>query len=283
MRSRVSAVVVGLLASALLPLAHANAPPAVSWTVSPTHALLGEPVTFTDTSVDPDGTIVEVVWEFSDGRSVSGSSVTKSFDFPGRHETRLAVTDDAGATVLVAFEVVVLPTLMEGRASALRVGESRHADTGDVSTDQHSDHEAAVGEARNGGLHASGLLAELLTLDRRAVARADVAYVKIPVPIGYVLATGIEAEAIVGCAYPTILNAKFTQLRLNDGPLVPPGSFAPGTRIDLPGGGSVLLDVRESSAPGRLSVTAMRVDVPGAPPVEVARAEAGVRDCPYGT
>ena len=271
--------VVGMtLVAGALP-ATANAPPTAA-ADAPREALLDERVLFRDASVDPDGEIVAVAWEFSDGRTLEGSSVTKVLAYAGVHSITLRVRDDDGASAETTFEVLVHAPAMQGRATALRVGDATLGDTGEVRTTQHEDHADAVGEAGRGQLRVAALETSLRTLEHRAVARADIGWAYIPVPIGYVLLTGIEAEAIVGCAYPTIANAKFTQLRLNDGPLVPPGDVAPNTHVALPGGGSLTLNAQEWVG-DKLAVTASRHVAADGVVTELARAEAGVSHCPF--
>lgn len=277
-------IVLVLLASAM-PFATGNAPP-VPVAEHPTESVLGEPVAFTSQSYDPDGSIVATSWEFSDdGRIYAGSSVVKVLQFAGLHTIVLRVTDDLGAVASREIQVLVHAPIMGGRATAVRAGGATLADTGDVSTTQQETETAADGELRNGGIRIARLSSEVITISDaqgpRAVARADVGYVYIPVPVGYVLVTGIEAESIVGCRFPTIVNAKFSQIRLNDGtPVGLAGDVPPNTQIALPGVGTLVLNAQETTPDGRLAVTALRLVTP-AGVTEVARAEAGVEHCPY--
>lgn len=262
---------------AAMPLAGANQPPVPS-ALAPATARLHEPVTFTSTSVDPDGTIVSTTWEDSDGRTKSGTSVTMSFAFAGVHTIVLRVTDDAGATSSLDVPIEVVPTLMHGRAYALRADDETFADTGDHTTTQDEDFGASVGGVSQGALRVAAMETTLRTLDDRAVARADVGFVRIPHPLGYFLATGIEAESIVGCGYTTIAQARLGQLRFNDATLAA-GTVAPNTRVDVPGGPSLVLNAQEWRG-DRLAVTAIRILSPSGA-IDVAHAEAGVTACPY--
>lgn len=277
MRPVMLALVVAL---ALPPLAAANEAPVAQAEVQ-AEARLREPVLFTSTSHDADGTIVATTWEDSDGRTRAGASVVIAFQYPGVHTVTLRVTDDAGATSALEIAIMVHAPLMHGRAYALRAGDATFADTGDVVTQYQTDHADAVGAWNQGALRVAGLDATLRTLDERAVARTDVGYVYIPLPIGYVLITGIEAESIVGCEYPTIRNAKFTQVRLNDSPLVPPGDVAPNTRVPLPGGALLELNVQEAPSLDRLSSIAVRFTSTEGVVHEIAHTEAGVSHCPW--
>ena len=276
---RIAAFALALVVG-IMPSVAANAGPVLGFS-APSEAVLFEPLVFTSTSHDPDGTIASTTWEFSDsGRTKSGAVVTHAFGWPGLHTVTLRVRDDAGAEASVDIPVLVHATLMQGRAYALRGGDATLADTGDVATAQHTDHGAAAGEWRHGQLRVAGLDATLRTLQDRAVARADVGYVYVPVPIGYILITGIEAESIVGCDHPTIVNSKFTQVRLNDGALVPPGSVPPNTRVQVPGAGTLDLNVQESMG-DRISVAAVRFTALDGQVLEAAHAEAGVSYCPF--
>lgn len=278
-------VLTAVLLVAGVPFASGNAPPVAVANVQAT-ALVGEPIAFVSASYDPDGAIVSTTWEFSDdGRTYSGASVTKVLLFPGLHTIVLRVRDDLGATASKDVQVLVQAPLMKGRATAVRAGDTTLADTGDVSTSQQITQTAAEGELRNGGIRFARLSSEVHTVSDsqgpRAVARADVGYVHIPLPIGYVLVTGIEAEAIVGCSFPTLVNAKFGQIRLNDGnQLGVAGDVPANTQVPLPGVGALVLNAQEMTADGRLAVTALRLETP-AGVTEVARAEAGVEHCPY--
>lgn len=271
-----SAIVAILLT---LPLVHANAPP-TALADAPSESVLGEPLTFTDLSVDPDGVIVRSEWEFSDGRTIVGRSVTRALGYAGPHTITLRVTDDAGATSATEVLVVVHAPRMHGRAYALASSTGAIADTGDVATEEPSTRAAPMGEARHGQLRLAGLDAEMRTVENRAIARASVGHVYVPLPIGYLLLTGVESEALATCD-GMARAAKFTQVRLNDAPLVPPGEVAPNTRVPIPGGGMLVLNAQDVSAPDRLGVTAARLLLPGEAPIEVAHAEAGVTHCPY--
>lgn len=267
------------------PFAHANAPPIQSATVTPYDAALGEPVTFTDTSVDPDGTIASSVWTDIDGRSRAGTSITIAFSSAGNHRIGLRTTDDAGATVLGEVLVNVHAPIMRGRAVALAVDGTSFADTGAIDTSQNVQEARSEGEVRHGQLRAAALDAEVVALDAltapRTLARADVGFVHVPLPIGFIRATGVESEVIARCSGAQT-TARFTQLRLNDAPLVPPGEVAPDTRVELPGGGEVVLNA-QVPLEGGVRVTAIRVVSPDGAVTEVATAEGAVTWCPWPT
>lgn len=194
----------------------------------------------------------------------------------------LRVRDDAGAVASLDVTILVRAPLMQGRAFALEGPDgATFADTGDVETTQQTDHADAVGTFSHGAIRVAGLDASLRTLDARTVARATVESVHVPVPIGYVLVTGIESEAIVGCDFPLMRSVKITQLRLNDAPLVPPGEVPPNTSVALPDGGTLTLNVQERAGDRLASIALRLTDATGARVLEVAHAEAGVTYCPF--
>lgn len=88
-------------------------PPVASFTstVSPSD---GYTFTFNGSgSTDPDGTVVSYSWDFGDGESDTGSSVTHTYDMDGAYLVTLTVTDDGGHTnstvQLVPVEAPVPP------------------------------------------------------------------------------------------------------------------------------------------------------------------------------
>ena len=94
----------------------ANQPPTASFTFAPLGPSIGQAVTFSGTgSVDPDGTIVTYAWDFGDGASGSGPTVTHAYSAGMSYPVRLTVTDSGGAsattTRTVSVSSVVLPPL----------------------------------------------------------------------------------------------------------------------------------------------------------------------------
>lgn len=72
---------------------------------------LGEPVTFNSngSSAGPGFTIVSYSWDFMDGSTSNGQTVTHSFNEPGQYRVQLFVTDDNGCqnTNLIDLQVLV--------------------------------------------------------------------------------------------------------------------------------------------------------------------------------
>ncbi len=78
-----------------------NAPPDVSFTVSPGQPVAGQQVTLTSTSDDSEGPLVEQAWDLDgdgDFNDASGASVSGMFMSAGRHSVALRVTDADGAS-----------------------------------------------------------------------------------------------------------------------------------------------------------------------------------------
>ncbi|MEA3642475.1 MAG: PKD domain-containing protein [Lamprobacter sp.] len=64
--------------------------------------------TFTDTSTDSDGTIIEWSWSFGDGNSASSQHPTHDYSTQGSYTVTLTVTNDAGASDTRSQTVTVI-------------------------------------------------------------------------------------------------------------------------------------------------------------------------------
>jgi PKD repeat protein len=87
-----------------------NDPPVAGFVVDPGLPIAGQPITFSSTAVDADGTIAAERWDLNgDGRfnDASGPTVTWQFADPGPHIVRMRVQDNAGATSTYATTVIV--------------------------------------------------------------------------------------------------------------------------------------------------------------------------------
>ncbi len=76
--------------------------PTASFTVSPAVPAIGQTITLTSTSTDPDGTIAHTDWDLDDdgqADDATGSPVTTSFATAGDHVVRLRVQDNDGNVV----------------------------------------------------------------------------------------------------------------------------------------------------------------------------------------
>lgn len=89
----------GASASASASITVRNRLPVASFTYGPTVPQIGETVFFTDTSTDPDGSIVARLWAFSDTPTTdSGAIVNHSFASAGQFTVTLSVTDNSGGS-----------------------------------------------------------------------------------------------------------------------------------------------------------------------------------------
>ena len=87
-----------------------NAPPDVSFTVSPGEPVAGQQVTLTSTSDDSEGPLVEQAWDLDgdgDFDDASGSTVSGMFMSAGRHSIALRVTDTDGTSSTLARVITV--------------------------------------------------------------------------------------------------------------------------------------------------------------------------------
>ena len=102
-------------------------PPVASFTFAPVAPVANQPVLFTSTSSDPDGTLVEQVWDLNgDGNYDNGGGPTalRSFNDAGDYVVGLRVMDDAGLVSFDSHTVTVLPatgTLPVTTQSGLRL------------------------------------------------------------------------------------------------------------------------------------------------------------------
>jgi PKD repeat protein len=83
--------------------APANTPPTASFT----YACTGLSCNFTDSSVDPDGTIAGWSWTFGDGASSTVKNPTRTYAAAGTYTVSLTVTDNGGATGTTSQAVTV--------------------------------------------------------------------------------------------------------------------------------------------------------------------------------
>lgn len=80
-----------------------NQVPRASFTVSPQSGFRTTLFQFDGAkSSDTDGTVAGFHWNFGDGKSASGKSVTHKFDASGTFDVELTITDNGGATATTA-------------------------------------------------------------------------------------------------------------------------------------------------------------------------------------
>ncbi|MEM2943743.1 MAG: ABC transporter substrate-binding protein [Methanomassiliicoccales archaeon] len=96
-----------------------NESPTVSAEADVTTIIAGESVTFdASESADPDGEIVEYIWNFGDGSTdnVAGAVVTHTYPFPGKYLVTITVVDNKGARTTnwnAPIRIEVLPPAIE--------------------------------------------------------------------------------------------------------------------------------------------------------------------------
>lgn len=103
-----------------------NLSPAAAFTYSPGAPTTDDTVSFTDTSVDADGSIVSWAWDLGDGSSSDVQNPSHSFDHPGSFTVSLTVTDNGGASDTKTGTVTVSsppPEIGMDEAIAILVGE----------------------------------------------------------------------------------------------------------------------------------------------------------------
>ena len=97
--------------------------PIASYAFSPVAPLANEPVTFTSTATDPDGTIAELVWDLNgDGSYDNGAGPTalRSFGAPGAYVVGLRVTDNDGMVAFYSQSIAVGAAVAPSMAPLLR-------------------------------------------------------------------------------------------------------------------------------------------------------------------
>ncbi len=96
-----------------------NTFPVASFTASPLSGPAPLSVAFSAMlSEDPDGFIVKWEWDFGDGNSKVGESVTHTYNTPGTYDVTLRVTDDDSATATASRTITVTTAEEPGGAGA---------------------------------------------------------------------------------------------------------------------------------------------------------------------
>jgi len=98
----------GLVAEAIVSITVENTPPLVSCRFSSDSPVVGEWILYdASTSYDPDGRLVDFVWDFVDGASARGTRVGHAYEEIGVYPVRLTVEDNAGATASLVHTFTV--------------------------------------------------------------------------------------------------------------------------------------------------------------------------------
>jgi PKD repeat protein len=96
-----------------------NQPPVAAFTYSPTSPQVGQAVHFdASSSHDPDGSIVSYSWNFGDGHTATGVSVTHSYSHAGSYTVRLTVRDDDGRSNTKQQSIIVTNAILPLHADA---------------------------------------------------------------------------------------------------------------------------------------------------------------------
>ena len=85
-----------------------NTPPVASFTASPSTTTIGSPIAFSAAaSSDPGGSITNYAWNFGNGTTGNGVSVSKSYAAAGVYTVTLTVTDNGGLTASTTRTVTI--------------------------------------------------------------------------------------------------------------------------------------------------------------------------------
>ncbi|MCR9135679.1 MAG: PKD domain-containing protein [Alphaproteobacteria bacterium] len=100
-----------------------------------TKAKVREPIAFdASETADPDGSILSYVWDFGDGHRASGIETHHIYQFPGRYEVTLTVTDDdvAEQRLTASTSHMVEVALPENKAPAASAGADLVVGRGEI-------------------------------------------------------------------------------------------------------------------------------------------------------
>jgi vibriolysin len=95
-----------------------NIPPVAAFTYS----VNGKTVEFVSSSTDSDGHIVSYQWDFGDGSSQTGETVSHTYSDAGSYSVMLSVTDNGGSSTEVSQSVVVEDDAVEAFPLKLNFG-----------------------------------------------------------------------------------------------------------------------------------------------------------------
>src|SRR5207249_7657752 len=94
------------------PVTIVGQPPIAAFTFSPSTPVAGQPILFTSTSSDPDGSIADQAWDLNGDGSFDnggGSTALRTFAVAGAYAVGLRVTDNNGKVAFFSRTVTVSP------------------------------------------------------------------------------------------------------------------------------------------------------------------------------
>jgi subtilisin family serine protease len=119
-----------------------NVAPTAAFT-APTGATGGTAATFdAGSSTDPDGTIASYAWEFGDGATGTGRTVSHAYARSGTYLATLTVTDDEGATTSVTQAVAVANSAPSAAFNG--PGTARHLTTESFDATPSADRDGSI-------------------------------------------------------------------------------------------------------------------------------------------
>ena len=116
-------------------------PPEAKASATPIEASINENISFSGVdSTDLDGTIVSYEWDFGDGTTASGSTVSHAYSAAGSFDAELTVTDNDGLSdtdeVTVMIETGIQEPPTDGlQANVLGAEKTNSVNCGDVTID----------------------------------------------------------------------------------------------------------------------------------------------------
>ena len=87
-----------------------NVPPTAKFSYSPENQKMNNDVQFNDESTDPDGQVVERLWDFGDGVTSTQEKPIHRFKEGGEYSVKLTATDDGGDSDEIINKVNILQT-----------------------------------------------------------------------------------------------------------------------------------------------------------------------------
>ena len=98
----------GLAGTGEISITVENTPPLASCRFSSDSPVVGEWILFdASASFDPDGRLVDFIWDFGDGTSTRGTRVGHAYEEVGVYSVRLTIEDNAGATASLVHTFTV--------------------------------------------------------------------------------------------------------------------------------------------------------------------------------